>query len=298
MVNYSRDIPVLWLCRGLDQRTALHFHGSTSSLLSEPGHGVFKSATRLLLRLANGVMVLSSEEQKQWQEFYPPGRFFLTCNPFQPLANFSNQIENGWNLSPDVPTLLYVGRIVQEKGIYDLLDALALLGSESRFNLLVAGCGSEEQNFMRQIRALDLQGKVTMAGYLKPEQLQLAYASADLFVFPSWREGFPTVIAEAMHAGLPIVTTFIRGAADHLREGIHAWFVRPKSPVSLAAAISRALASPDLRAKMGQANGEKVKDFAPEKVSAQYLTLLNRIVSPVESSGSWPTPECAVKALK
>jgi glycosyltransferase involved in cell wall biosynthesis len=117
-----------------------------------------------------------------------------------------------------------------------------------------------------------------MAGYLQGDDLQRAYRSANLFVFPSWREGFPTVITEAMDAGLPIVTTYIRGAADHLKEGVHACFVPPQNPVALAAAIRRVLAEPELQARMAQANRAKVKEFAPAIIGEQYLGILKQIV--------------------
>jgi len=59
MVNYSRDIPVLWLCRGFIPFVALHFHGSTPATAISPGNAVFKAASRILLSLADAVMVLS-----------------------------------------------------------------------------------------------------------------------------------------------------------------------------------------------------------------------------------------------
>jgi len=117
-----------------------------------------------------------------------------------------------------------------QKGVFDLLGALARLAGPKPWHLLVAGNGPEEESFRARVRSLGLQNRVTLAGYLNSSLLALAYRGADLFVFPSWSEGFPTVILEAMDAGLPIVTTHLRGAADHLQEGIHACFVPPRDP--------------------------------------------------------------------
>lgn len=280
MVNYSRDIPVMWLCRSLVRYVVLHFHGSTSAMLHEPGNAAFKRASKMLLQLADGVLVLSSEELTQWKQFYPQGAFFLTCNPFEPFRSQpGDQLPLPRKLPANVPILLYVGRLTKEKGIFDLLDALALLGPQTPFHLLVAGGGPDEQAFRSRIGALGLDEKVTLAGYLDAPKLQRAYWSADLFVFPSWREGFPTVITEAMAAGLPIVTTYIRGAADHLKEGTHACFVPPKDPVALAKAITRVLADPALRMTMSQANRAKVEEFDPKVVGGRYLALLKEIAA-------------------
>jgi glycosyltransferase involved in cell wall biosynthesis len=287
MVNYSRDIPVLWLCRRLVRHVVLHFHGSTSAMLFEPGNMAFKHASRILLQLADGVLVLSSEELAQWKQFYPQGAFFLTCNPFEPFRGQpAQQLPLPAKLPAGVPVLLYVGRLTKEKGIFDLLEAMVILGQQTAFHLLVAGGGPDEQSFRARIHALRLEDKVTLAGYLDAPKLQRAYQSADLFVFPSWREGFPTVITEAMAAGLPIVTTYIRGAADHLKEGVHACFVPPKSPAALAKAITRLLADPELRQTMSKANRTKVREFEPDIVGSEYLELLKQIAALKDSGPS------------
>lgn len=276
--NYSRDIPVLWLCRKLVRRTAVQFHGSTPDTVLGPGKTGFKVVSRMLLRLVDAVLVLSSEEQRQWTQFHPSGRFFLVTNPFQPLAAANTQVAP-WHFPPQVPVLLYTGRLITPKGVFDLLEALALLKKRAaRFHLLVAGTGSEEARFKSRIEMLGLENDITLAGYLDSVKLHQAYRAADLFVFPSWSEGFPTVITEAMDAGLPIVTTYIRGAADHLKEGEHVYFVPPRDPEKLADTIDRLLRDSDLRAQMAQANRLKVKEFAPEIAGARYHDVLKQIL--------------------
>jgi len=86
MANYSRDIPLLWLCRHLPGPRVVQFHGSTPELALGVGHGAFKQATRALFRCCEAVLVLSHEERRQWEQFDSPGRFFVTQNAFQPVA--------------------------------------------------------------------------------------------------------------------------------------------------------------------------------------------------------------------
>ena len=122
------------------------------------------------------------------------------------------------------------------------------------------------------------QKHVTFAGYLDGPHLARAYQKSTIFVLPTyWPEGFPNVIAEAMHFGLPIVTTQIRGQADHLKEGVHARFVPARDPARLAQILAELLNDAPLRAEMGRANREKVKDFAPEKIGYEYLKALQEI---------------------
>lgn len=276
--NYSRDIPLLVFCGRLVRHVVVQFHGSTPEMVLGPGHRAFKEATRILFRLTDGVLVSSSQEQRQWQEFHPQGCFFRTCNPFSPVNGYPRDcVTAPWTLPGNVPILLYVGRLIVEKGIFDLLEAVERLNSKMPFHLLMVGSGSAEQEFKETVQSLGLKDKVTVAGHVDEKALRCAYQLADLFVLPSWSEGLPTVLLEAMDAGLPIVTTRIRGAADHLQEGIHACFVPPRNPEKLAQAIGHLLADSALRARMGVANLTKVKEFSPEIVGPQYLKHLRTI---------------------
>ena len=87
------------------------------------------------------------------------------------------------------------------------------------------------------------------------------------------------VLLEAISAGLPIVTTPIRGALDHLKEGVNTLFVPPHDPSVLAQTLSKLLNDPDLRARMREANLEKVKEFAPDVVARSYYLALEQIIN-------------------
>jgi glycosyltransferase involved in cell wall biosynthesis len=276
--NYSRDLPVLALCRGLVKHVVLQFHGSCPHLVLGQGQDAFKWASRRLFNSVDGVFVLSTEEQRAWQQFHPPGYFPVISNPFQPLpAAPLDRSKLSWKIPDGTPVALFVGRLIQEKGIYDLLEAVAQVRARTPVHLVLAGGGPEEENFRKRVQDLGLASHVTLAGYLGAPELAAAYQAADLFVLPSWSEGFPTVLTEAMHAGLPVVTTRIRGALDHLQDGVHALFVDPQQPAPLAEAMVRVLQSPELCASMGVANRKKVEEFAPERVGKNFLMVLQNL---------------------
>jgi len=86
-----------------------------------------------------------------------------------------------------------------------------------------------------------------------------------------------------MDAGLPIVTTRIRGAVDHLVERENALFVDPGDVRGLAASITTLLGDADLRARMGAANQRRVRIFAPDVVAAEYLQVLQTVVAGASS---------------
>ncbi len=276
--NYSRDLPLLALCRGLVKHVVLQFHGSVPSLVLGEGHTAFKWASRRLFTSVDGVFVLSTEEQRAWKQFHPAGNFPVISNPFQPLTPVAmDRAQVPWKVQEGEPVALFVGRLITEKGIFDLLEALARVRAKMPVHLVLAGGGPEEENFRKRIQAMGLEPHVTLAGYLDAPALAAAYQAADLFVLPSWSEGFPTVLTEAMHAGLPVVTTRIRGALDHLEDGRHACFVPPKNPTALAEAMIKIFGEPSLRRRMSEANREKVKEFAPANVGEKYLAALRTL---------------------
>jgi glycosyltransferase involved in cell wall biosynthesis len=115
-----------------------------------------------------------------------------------------------------------------------------------------------------------------------------------IFVFPSWDEGFPTVLAEAMDSGLPVVTTHIRGAADHLIPEQNALFVEPRQVEALSSAMLSLFRERDVRDRMTSANRERVRIFEPEVVATEYLSVL-RISARIAQKGN-PTHIGAVVA--
>jgi len=276
----TRDIPLVLATGNLCPRITLQMHGSQSNRMAAPGSLLFKAATKILLRWSDAVLVLSTEEQLQWRDFYPQGKFYVVDNPFLTLdEDASTAPEIPLDIPPEIPVLLFAGRLIVEKGAYDILDAMALILKQKECYLLIAGDGTEKTGLEKKICDLEIAQHVTLLGYVKGGQLQSIYQRANIFVLPSYfYEGFPTVVTEAMSFGLPIITTKIRGVADHLQENVNALFVPPRDPASLAAAILKLLDESDLQARMNIANREKVKQFEPAVVGKKYLNVLNAIL--------------------
>ena len=272
-----RDIAVARLLRR--HPTVLQVHGSQASRLAEPGNHAFKAATAALLALVDGIMVLSTEEQRQLEAFRHRPPVFTVKNPYVRFRPAGSQGAADAEVSGSA-RLLFVGRLIEEKGILDLIDALPLVLQHAECQLDVVGEGELEDRLIDRIRHLGIEEHVKRTGYLSGSDLKRAYQRAAIFVLPtSWAEGFPTVLAEAMDAGLAIVTTPIRGAADHLIEGENALFVGSGDVSGLAASITTLLGDADLRARMGAANQERVQIFAPDLVAAEYLQILQSVVT-------------------
>jgi len=275
-----RDIPLLLALRARRRPIVLQLHGSLCDRLVGTGRPAFKQASALLLALSDAVLVLSTEEQRQWQAFSPRGRVHVVRNPLRvPTPLDPAPARARFAIPGDDPIVLFVGRLIESKGILDLVAALALGRSDAPWHLLVVGAGPVDQQVRQRAARAGIGDRLTLTGYLAGDALQAAYEVADVLVLPSYSEGLPLVILEGMAAGLPIVTTDMRGMADHLRDGINALLVAAGEPAALAAALRRLLTDGDLRARMGAANRETVREFSPARVGRDYLAVLRDIVA-------------------
>jgi glycosyltransferase involved in cell wall biosynthesis len=263
-VSLVRDLPLLLATRRSSPCTVLQFHGGDSLRLVAPGASLFKAASWALLRLCDGVLLLSSEEARAASQFNPRGTFRVVINPFQPAFDSTRRAVRASEPGRR-STILFVGRLIPEKGVFDVIEAAAAVRRRLAIRTVVAGGGPAASELERRAQELGLGLEdVLFTGEIDHDRLQELYETSDVFVLPTyWGEGFPTVISEAMNAGLPIVTTRMRGMADHLQEDENALFVAPRAPEKLALTVERLLRDPDLRTRMGRANQEKVKLFAP-----------------------------------
>jgi glycosyltransferase involved in cell wall biosynthesis len=275
----SRDVPLLLATRGFCRRQVLQFHGCFVDRLVAPGHSAFKLASAVLVRLSDAALVLSSEEQRQWQAFYPRGQVYVVSYPYVPAALPCPPAPRQSLGVPDgVPILLFVGRVMEAKGVFELITALPQVWARTPCHLLVVGDGPEVPEVRRRVAAAGIGAHVTLAGYLEGDALRAAYGCADVFVLPSWSESLPLSMLEAMEAGLPVVTTRIRGMADHVRDGVHGFLTPPRDIAALAEALARILGDAGMRARLGQANQEKVREFAPDVVARHYLGVLQGVM--------------------
>jgi glycosyltransferase involved in cell wall biosynthesis len=143
------------------------------------------------------------------------------------------------------------------KGLGDLVAAMREIGARTTAHLLLVGDGPARRSTEALVRRDGLTARVHFLG--ERSDVPSCLRAADLFVFPSYTEGLPNALLEAMAAGLAVVTTDIPGCRDlitHEREGL---LVPSGSPSAFAAAITRLLEDPALGQRLGQAARAKVQ---------------------------------------
>lgn len=161
---------------------------------------------------------------------------------------------------------LFVGRLVREKGVFDLLEAYGKLTPALRaaIGLVLVGEGSARAELARRATRIE-PGQVQCAGFVQRDQLASYYAMADVFIFPSHTDPWGLVVNEAMACGLPVISSEAAGCtADLVQDHWNGRVVRRGDVAQLAFAMEELAQDLALRGQMGNHSRERILRYSPE----------------------------------
>ncbi|MGV2832513.1 glycosyltransferase family 4 protein [Pseudomonas shirazensis] len=161
---------------------------------------------------------------------------------------------------PAVPRLVCVGRLCEQKGQLLLLEAAQKLAAQgTAFELVLAGDGEMRAEIETLIARHGLQGQVRITGWITSGQVREELLAARALVLPSFAEGLPVVIMEAMALRRPVLTTYVAGIPELVRPGENGWLFPAGAVQELAAAMADCLGQPDeVLQRMGDAAHQRV----------------------------------------
>lgn len=160
--------------------------------------------------------------------------------------------------TPACVNLLFLGWLEVSKGIFDLLESIRNLREQGvLFHLTLGGDGNAMTEARRFVEQNGLAGHVTFAGWVDEEVKRTLLMSCDVFVLPSWSEGLPNAMIEAMSAGLACVVTGVGAISDYVTDRHDALIVEPRNHPQLAEAIKELILNHSLRDALGQ-NGRSL----------------------------------------
>jgi glycosyltransferase involved in cell wall biosynthesis len=162
--------------------------------------------------------------------------------------------------------VLFVGRLVPDKGVFDLLNAYAKLEADlrSKVGLVFAGDGNSVAELQHQAKRIQ-PGTICFPGFEQREDLAGFYALAEALILPTHTDTWGLVVNEAMACGLPIIVTSVAGCSDDLVEdGWNGYVVPSRDSGALRAAIDSLLQNPELRQQMSLRSSERIRNYSPE----------------------------------
>ena len=168
--------------------------------------------------------------------------------------------------------LLTVGRLVPEKGQPLIIEAVATLRRRGRdVRLTIIGEGPARGAIEDAIERHGVRDAVHLAGAVGQDEIREHYATADIFVLPSFTEGLPVVLMEAMAMGIPVLATHVTGIPELVDHDVSGLMVTPGRLDETVEALERLVADPGLRRTLGAAGREKIIDEFDVRSSARLL---------------------------
>jgi glycosyltransferase involved in cell wall biosynthesis len=186
---------------------------------------------------------------------------------------------DGSNVTDPV-ILMSVGRAVEKKGYSVLLEALALLPNDLAWRFVHIGGGELLARLRAEAEALGLRQRISWLGSKKQDEVLAQYRASDLFVLPCRiasdgdRDGLPNVLVEASSQRLACISTTISGVPELLSDDVNGLLVPPDDPRSLSEALLRAIRSPELRTRLGDAAEKRVRSAFDHRASVVQLASL------------------------
>jgi glycosyltransferase involved in cell wall biosynthesis len=233
-----------------------------------------RRALRGTLRSADAVVALTRSWAAELSRFAAVDAYVIPNAPDidpEPLAR----------AAAGPPTVAYLGHLYADKGVYELVDAVAAVRrTHPDVRLVLAGQGRERERLL-EVGRERLGDAVELPGWLMGPAKRELLATATCLALPSYHEGLPLVVLEAMHAGLPVVATPVGGVPEVARDGEEALLVPPRDVPALADALGRVLGDAGLRERLGaaaraRAEAEYSVDAFRDRVGTLYRAVLER----------------------
>lgn len=183
--------------------------------------------------------------------------------------------------TPPEKTLVCVGRLCEQKGQLILLEALdKLIQNNVNIHLTLVGDGPLRLELETWIKAHGLEPHVTFTGWATEAEVKDYILNATLFVLPSFAEGLPVVLMEALALGVPVISTYVAGIPELVQQGKNGWLVPAGCPQALADSLAQALdTSPQDLANMGQIGAQQVlRDFNSYQEGLKLARLFEKYI--------------------
>ena len=263
----------------------LHLHGGGFERLLDASGLAGRSLIDLLLRHAACVAVPSQRMAAALHSITPEVRATVlpapvVMAPLPPAAARANLI-------------LFLGTLHADKGLFDLLDALSRLRAAVPDVRLVCAGRGDRAAVAAYARRLGIDGAVKFTGWVGPSGKRVLLESAAVYALPSYAEGLPMTLLEAMAAGVPAVASTVGAIPEVVSDGISGFLVAPGDSATLERRLRELLLKRDLACRVGAAGHESVRRrFAAEHAVPQLEAIYARLgVQAGMKASPWPASQ-------
>jgi len=215
---------------------------------------------RRILRIPD-VLIVQSSYWKSFIESLTRPRRIRVVNNFLEVSEFSTPRKE----APNSRKVLFIcGTEALRKGLDVVLESIRYLSHDGIGDSKFIFVASNER-IRRKVRDLQVHPYVEFRDILTKQEMLREYREADLFVLPSFGEGFPNSLLEAMASGLPVIATRVGAVPEVIEDNVNGILIEPGDPGALTRAVKKILNNPQLRETLGRNNKEKVKQFTSQR---------------------------------
>lgn len=282
ILSLLRDSIFLWLIsRKTSGKILVMFHGWGEALASRVCENVlYRRIFLKIFRRASMILVLSQKFKDQLEKIgLPRGRIMITTTMYEKIPAEKSIQEKG---KEEKIHVIFMGRLERAKGIWSAAEAGRLLVEHgvTNFKLHFAGDGPEGQKLMCYVKGHNLDGYIACVGYLSGKGKNDMLEKGDIFLLPSYGEGCPVALLEAMGAGLAVVSTSVGAIPEIVEDNINGIIVKNMNPRAFYTAIRKLIEDRELLGIMQARNKRKAEDLFEAKVMAKkfeslYLSLVS-----------------------
>jgi glycosyltransferase involved in cell wall biosynthesis len=268
--GYKSDLVALCAARIAGVRVVSTPHGWSQE--REPALAFYESLDRVLLRFVDVVCPLSPDLQDNLRRWKVPERKLRLISNALDLAEIQEAAVPAQRPNGGI-VVGYIGQLLRRKNLECLLTAFARLARpRSAMRLTIVGEGPLAGELRRLTASLGVEGRVWFTGY-RPDRLAML-KTFDVLVLPSWQEGIPRCLMEAMAARVPVVASDIPGTRELIHDGRTGLLFRPDDPDQLAQAIATVLDRQELRQALTEhAHAHVVRHFSASRMAEAYADL-------------------------
>lgn len=215
--SFFRKYLIVKLSKLFKKKTILHLHGSEFELFYDNSNKFIKKMVNNTLENVDDVIVLG----KAWKDVVEKIAPKANINIFNNAVNIP-KLRAGWN--DEEINILFLGVLIKRKGIYELIEAINELNKNGvvkskKLKFLIGGSGIEEERIKNKINKYNLSSCVEMVGWVTGDMKEKLFNKSQVFILPSYNEGLPMAILEAMSYGIPVIATDVGSVSEVVKTG-------------------------------------------------------------------------------
>lgn len=269
--SFLRKSLLARICFVFKKTVIFHIHGAQFDQFLESAGAKRRERIINLLGRSYRVIVLSRKWKEYFTKYLPEEKLEVIYNPSVTFQSMDLAIK--YNNKVNV---IFMGRLGERKGVYDLIEAVKLL---KRDNFVVNIYGDGEVEKVRElVEKNNLNSKVKVNSWVPHKQISIIYDSADLLVLPSYAEGLPMSVLEAVGKGLPVIATNVGGIPEAVLDGENGYIVNPGDINMLAQKLEKLINNPDIRIRMGKRSLEIAQErFTIKAIEKKLIKLYSSV---------------------